>query len=146
MKTIMITGCSSGFGLETAKDFLDRGWKVVAIMRTPQDVLPQSDNLRVLALDVTDADSIAAVVAEAGPIDVLVNNAGIGALGVVEGMSMDLIRDLFNTNTFGTIAMTQAVLPQFRARQAGVIVTVTSSVTVKSLPLCWRSIPPAKRR
>ncbi len=136
MKTILITGCSSGFGLETAQYFLDRDWKVVATMRTPrEDVLPRSENLRVLALDVTDAESIRQAVEAAGPIDVLVNNAGIGALNALEGISMETVRALFETNTFGTMAMTQAVLPQFRQRKAGVIVNVTSSVTLKSLPL-----------
>ncbi len=79
MDTILITGCSSGFGLETACRFLDRGWTVVATMRTPrEDVLPRSERLRILPLDVTDADSIAHAMDAAEPIDVLVNNAGSG--------------------------------------------------------------------
>lgn len=136
MKTILITGCSSGFGLETANLFLQRGWKVVATMRTPRaDLLPASENLTLLALDVTDADSIARAIAVAGPIDVLVNNAGIGALGAVEGMPMAAVRALFETNTFGTIAMAQAVVPQFRAKRAGMIINVTSTVTMLPLPL-----------
>jgi NAD(P)-dependent dehydrogenase (short-subunit alcohol dehydrogenase family) len=136
MKTILITGCSSGFGLEIARYFLDRDWKVIATMRTPDDdVLPRSERLRVLALNVTDPDSIRQAVDAAGPIDVLVNNAGIGLLGALEGISMDSAREIFETNTIGTMAMTQAVLPQFRQRKAGVIVNVTSSVTLKSLPL-----------
>lgn len=136
MKTVLITGCSSGFGLDTAKYFLERDWKVIATMRTPRaDLLPRSPHLSVLALDITDADSIARAVEAAGPIDVLVNNAGIGALGALEGQPMATVRALFDTNTFGTIAMTQAVLPQFRLRKAGVVINVTSSVTLKSLPL-----------
>lgn len=136
MKTVLITGCSSGFGLETARYFLERDWKVIATMRTPrEDVLPRSPHLRVLPLDVTDAQSIGKTFEAAGPIDVLVNNAGIGLLGTVEGISMDTIRELFETNTLGTIAVTKAVLPQFRQRKAGVIINVTSSVTMKSLPL-----------
>ena len=136
MKTVMITGCSSGFGLEIARHFLDRGWSVVATMRTPRsDILPASDRLRVLPLDVTDAQSIAKAVAAAGPIDVLVNNAGIGLLNALEGTDIDVTRDIFETNTLGTIAMTQAVLPQFRERKAGVIVNVTSSVTLRPLDL-----------
>lgn len=135
-KTILITGCSSGFGLEIARYFLDHDWRVVATMRTPrEDLLPRSERLRVLALDVTDPESIRRAVDEAGPIDVLVNNAGVGVLGALEGMSMDVIRDVFETNTFGTMAMTRAVLPQFRERRAGVVVNVTSSVTLKSLPM-----------
>ena len=136
MKTVLITGCSSGFGLEIAKDFLGRGWQVIATMRTPrEDVLPRSKRLRVLPLDVTDPRSIRALIDAAGPIDALVNNAGIGLLNALEGTSMDAARDVFETNTLGTIAMTQAVLPQFRQRRGGVIVNVTSSVTLKPLHL-----------
>jgi NAD(P)-dependent dehydrogenase (short-subunit alcohol dehydrogenase family) len=136
MKTVLITGCSSGFGLETARYFLDREWKVIATMRTPrEDVLPRSERLRVLALDVTDPDSVRRAVEAAGPIDVVVNNAGIGLMSAFEGTSMELAREIFETNTFGTMAVTQAVLPQFRQRRAGVIVNVTSSVTVRPLPL-----------
>ena len=136
MKTILITGCSSGFGLETARYFLHRGWRVVATMRTPrEDLLPRFGHLRVLALDVTDQESIRQAVEAAGPVDVLVNNAGIGALSALEGTPMDTVREIFETNALGTIAMTQALLPQFRQRKAGVIVNVTSAVTLKSLPL-----------
>lgn len=136
MKTVLITGCSSGFGLETARYFLDRDWSVIATMRTPrEDVLPRSQNLRMLALDVTDPESIRQAVETAGPIDVLVNNAGIGMLGALEGTSMQTCREIFETNTLGTIAMTQAVLPQFRQRLEGVVVNVTSSVTLRPLSL-----------
>ena len=136
MKTVLITGCSSGFGLETAKYFLERDWNVVATMRTPrEDLLPASEKLRILPLDVTDADSIRTVIESAGPIDVLVNNAGIGLLNAVEGTPMEMIRDIFETNTFGVMAMTRAVVPQFRERRSGVVINVTSSVTLKSLPL-----------
>jgi NAD(P)-dependent dehydrogenase (short-subunit alcohol dehydrogenase family) len=136
MKTVLITGCSSGFGLETARYFLDRGWSVAATMRTPrEDVLPRSEHLRVIPLDVTNQDSIEQAVDAAGPIDVLVNNAGIGWLNALEGTPMEITRQTFETNTFGTMAMTQAVLPQFRERRSGAIVNVTSSVTLKPLPL-----------
>lgn len=136
MKTVLITGCSSGFGLEIARHFLARDWQVVATMRTPrEDVLPPSANLRVLPLDVTNTDSIRAAIDAAGPIDVLVNNAGFGAAAPAELMPLDTVRALFETNTLGTIALTQAVLPQFRSRGAGVVVNVTSSVTLKALPL-----------
>ena len=136
MNTILITGCSSGFGLETARYFLDRDWTVIATMRTPRtDVLPKSDRLRVLPLDVADADSIARAVTAAGPIDVLVNNAGVGLLNALEGVSVDMAREVFETNTLGTIAMTKAVLPQLREQHSGVIVNVTSSTTLRPLPL-----------
>jgi NAD(P)-dependent dehydrogenase (short-subunit alcohol dehydrogenase family) len=136
MKTVLITGCSSGYGLETARHFHAQGWSVVATMRTPrEDLLPRSGRLRVQALDVTKPASIAAVLAEAGPIDVLVNNAGIGLMGAFEATPMATIREVFETNTFGAMAMTQAVLPQFRARRSGVVVNVTSSATLAPMPL-----------
>ena len=136
MKTVLITGCSSGFGLETARTFLDRDWQVIATLRTPwEDLLPRSGRLRQLALDVADDASIARAVAAAGPIDVLVNNAGIGLLNALEGVPMATAREIFGTNTLGTIAMTQAVLPQFRERRSGVVVNVTSTVTLRPLPL-----------
>src|SRR5450830_1052370 len=136
MKTVFITGCSSGFGLEIANYFLARDWHVIATMRTPrEDLLPRSDRLRVLALDVTDPESIRQALEAAGPIDVMVNNAGIGMLGALEGISLSTVREIFETNTFGTMALIQAVLPQFRQRKAGVIINVTSSVPLKSLPL-----------
>lgn len=107
MQTIMITGCSSGFGLETARYFLEQGWKVIATMRVPrEDLLPVSDRLRLVRLDVTSAQSIA-----------------------------EAIANLFATNTLGTIAMTQAVLPRFRARRSGTIVNITSAVTLQPMPL-----------
>jgi NAD(P)-dependent dehydrogenase (short-subunit alcohol dehydrogenase family) len=136
MKTVLITGCSSGFGLEIARYFLARDWQVVATMRTPRvDLLPPSERLRVLALDVTDPESIRRAVEAAGPIDVLVNNAGFGAASPAELVPIATVREIFETNTFGTIVLAQAVLPQFRQRKAGVVVNVTSSVTLRALPL-----------
>lgn len=136
MNRILITGCSSGFGLETARLFLARGWTVIATMRTPhEDVLPASDRLRILALDVTDADSIARAIEAAGPIDALINNAGGGLMGALEGLSMNEVRELFALNTFGTMAMTQAALPGLRARGSGAVVNLSSAVTLKPLPL-----------
>ncbi|WP_263359093.1 SDR family oxidoreductase [Acidicapsa ligni] len=136
MSKILITGCSSGFGLDAAKFFLDRGWDVVATMRTPDaDVLPKSDRLQILPLDVTNSESIARAVSDAGHIDVLVNNAAFGLPSPVELVDLDTVRGMFETNTFGTLAMIQAVLPTFREGRSGVIINVTSSVTVKALPL-----------
>lgn len=136
MKTILITGSSSGYGLETARHFLARGWNVVASMRTPRtDLFPASDRVQVVALDVTQPASIAAALAACGPIDVLVNNAGIGVVGAFEATPMGMVREVFETNTFGVMAVTQAVIPQFRERRAGVVVNVTSSVTLASMPL-----------
>ncbi|NBD08376.1 SDR family oxidoreductase [Corallococcus silvisoli] len=136
MKTVLITGCSSGYGLETARHFHAQGWSVVATMRAPrEDVLPRSDRMRVVPLDVTKPESIAAALEASGPIDVLVNNAGIGLMGPFEATPMATVREVFETNVFGVMAMTQAVLPQFRARKSGVIVNVTSSATLAPMPL-----------
>lgn len=137
MKTILITGCSSGYGLETARYFLARQWNVIATMRQPRDgVLACSGALRILPLDVTDEYSIAAAIKAAGPIDALVNNAGIGVVGAFEATPMAHIRKVFETNTFGVMAMTQAVIPQMRERgSGGVIVNVTSSTSLAPFPL-----------
>ncbi|WP_163777296.1 SDR family oxidoreductase [Myxococcus vastator] len=136
MKTVLITGCSSGYGLETARHFHARGWNVVATMRTlREDILPRSERLRVVPLDVTKPESIAAALEASGPIDVLVNNAGIGLMGAFEATPMATVRDVFETNVFGVMAMTQAVLPLFRARRSGVVVNVTSSATLSPMPL-----------
>lgn len=136
MKTVLITGASSGYGLETARHFHAQGWNVIATMRAPREgLLPASERIRLLPLDVTRADSIAAAIDEAGPIDVLVNNAGIGVVGAFEATPMAHVRSIFETNTFGVMAMTQAAIPQMRERRSGVIVNVTSSVTLAPMPL-----------
>lgn len=136
MKTVLITGCSSGYGLATARHFHERGWNVIATMRTPRpELLPRSERMRVVALDVTKSESISAALEASGPLDVLVNNAGIGLMGAFEATPMATTRELFETNTFGVMAMTQAVLPQLRARRSGVIVNVTSSATLAPMPL-----------
>ena len=136
MKTVLITGCSSGYGLETARHFHAQGWNVIATMRAPREgLLPRSERLRILALDVTKPESITAAIEAAGSIDALVNNAGIGVIGVFEATPMSTVREVFETNTFGVMAMTQAVLPQFRTRRSGVVVNVTSSVTLTPMPL-----------
>lgn len=136
MKTVLITGTSSGYGLETARHFHARGWRVIATMRTPrEDLLPNSDRIRILPLDVSRPDSIEAAMHAAGPIDVLVNNAGIGVVGAFEATPMAHVRKVFETNTFGVMAMVQAAIPQMRARRSGVIVNVTSSVTLAPHPL-----------
>ncbi len=136
MKTVLITGCSSGYGLATANYFHAQGWNVVATMRTPkEDLLPRSSRMRMVTLDVTKPESITAALEVSGPIDALVNNAGVGLFGAFEVTPMSTVREIFETNTFGVMAMTQAVLPKFRNRTTGVIVNVTSSTTLASFPL-----------
>ena len=104
MKTVLITGCSSGYGLETARRFHAEGWNVIATMRSPRrDILPPAQRLRLLALDVTDPDSISAAIAESGPIDALVNNAGVGVVGAFEATPMCHIRKIFDTNVVAAL-------------------------------------------
>ena len=135
-KTVLITGCSTGFGLETARHFLTQGWRVVATMRSPEDSkLGAHENLLVLPLDVTKPKSVDAAIRDAGPIDVLVNNAGIGLVNAFEATPIDTARQIFETNVFGVMTLTQAVLPQMRERGEGVIVDVSSSVTQGAYPL-----------
>lgn len=140
-KTVFITGCSSGFGRATAALFLEKGWNVVATMRTPREKgeLPDSERVRLLRLDVTDRDSIAAAVRDGiaafGGLDAVVNNAGIGLLSAFEVTPPDAIREVFATNTFGVMAVAQAVIPHLRERRSGTLVNVTSSVGIVPMPL-----------
>jgi NAD(P)-dependent dehydrogenase (short-subunit alcohol dehydrogenase family) len=140
-RTVLITGTSSGYGKAAAELFLERGWNVLATMRRPDPAVfgQGSGRLKVLPLDVTDErsieDAIAAGVAAFGAIDVWVNNAGIGLASIVEVTPDSTIRETFETNTFGVIAACRAIIPQMRRQGHGVIVNVTSSVTIGVMPL-----------
>ncbi len=132
MKTILITGASSGIGEATAKHFQANGWNVVATMRNTDSAgdLAELDNVQVQRLDVTDPGSIAAAVAAGidrfGKIDVLLNNAGYGAYGALEAFSMERIRRQFDTNVIGLMEVTKAVLPHMRSNRAGTIINISS--------------------
>lgn len=140
-KTILITGASSGIGKATAALFQEKGWNVVATMRTPEkdQDLAKRDNVLVTRLDVTDTASIAAAVdagiGRFGRIDVLVNNAGYGAYGPLEAFSMDKIRRQFDTNVIGLLEVTKALLPHFRANGDGMIVNISSIGGKMAFPL-----------
>lgn len=139
-KTVLITGCSSGFGNLTAKVFARNNWNVVATMRSPDrdDDLRHLDGVLVTALDVTDPRSIARAVGEAierfGSIDVLVNNAGFGGHTVFEQASDEAIRAMYETNVFGVMNVTRAVLPHMRRQKAGRVINVTSVVGLFGSP------------
>lgn len=138
--TVLITGCSSGFGKATAALFLARGWNVIATMRSPQPGLfERSDRLLVTALDVTQPTSIAAAItagiARFGGINAFVNNAGIGLFGALEAISEEVLRQVFETNTFGVMAANRAIIPHLRERGAGTIINVTSSAGIVPMPL-----------
>lgn len=131
-KTVLITGCSVGIGRAAAEVFQRNGWQVAATMRNPDAgrELAKLDNVLVPKLDVTDPGSIRSAVTAAvdrfGGIDVLVNNAGYGAYGVLEATSVESMRKQFETNVIGLLAVTGAVVPGFRHRRDGVIVNVSS--------------------
>jgi len=127
----LVTGGCSGIGRATAELLLERGAQVSVLDRTA-DAPPGAI---ALVGDVSDDASVRAAIASLDGLDVLVNNAGIGVVGAFEATPMATTRELFETNTFGVMAMTQAVLPQFRARRTGVVINVTSSVTLKPMPL-----------
>lgn len=139
-QTVFITGASSGFGRETVKLFHEKGWNVVATMRSPDGSLGDLDGVLVTRLDVIDKASIALAVAAAverfGGIDVLVNNAGYGTLGALEAAPDTVIREQFEVNFFGLIEVTRAVLPGMRARRSGVIVNVSSVGGRVTFPFC----------
>lgn len=132
MKTILITGASSGIGEATAKYFHDKGWNVVATMRSPEaaEELTGLENVLVARLDVTDPATITAAVsagiARFGKIDVLLNNAGYGAYGALEAFTMERIRRQFDTNVIGLMEVTKAVLPHMRENRSGTIINVSS--------------------
>jgi NAD(P)-dependent dehydrogenase (short-subunit alcohol dehydrogenase family) len=134
---VLVTGSSTGLGLETAIGLAERGFTVYATVRDPaheQDVLAaaaaRSVSLRVLRLDLTDQATITAAVdqilAEAGSIFALVNNGGVGLRGCLEDVSDEEIRAVFDANMFGTIAVTKAVLPAMREAGRGRIITIGS--------------------
>ncbi len=137
-----ITGCSTGFGRELARLVLDRGWRAVVTARNPDQVADlvtgHEDRALALKLDVTDDAQIkvAAKAAEDkfGRIDVLVNNAGYGYLAAIEEGEAHEVRAMFDTNVFGLVAMTQAVLPGMRARRSGCIVNLSSIGGLASFP------------
>ena len=134
MATIIITGCSSGIGWAAAEELQSRGHAVIA---TARDV-GRLDGLSVerkLALDVTDEASVQACVVATGPVDVLVNNAGVAVSGPVEEIGLDLVRRAFDINVFGTLRMIQAYLPAMRQRASGRIVNVSSVAGRLSQPL-----------
>jgi NAD(P)-dependent dehydrogenase (short-subunit alcohol dehydrogenase family) len=130
----LITGCSTGFGRELAKQVLARGWRAVVTARNPAQAADiaegHGDRALVLPLDVTQHAQVANVVAQAkqkfGRIDALVNNAGYGYLAAIEEGEDDAVRAMFETNVFGLIDMTKAVLPVMREQGSGIIINVSS--------------------
>jgi NAD(P)-dependent dehydrogenase (short-subunit alcohol dehydrogenase family) len=136
----LITGCSTGFGHELARQALELGYRTVVTARNPMEVsaLAVYGDALVLELDVTDRTQIATAVAAAeahfGRIDVLVNNAGVGYFAAIEEGEDDAVRRLFEVNVFGLTHMIKAVLPGMRKRRSGFIVNLSSLAGLRSFP------------
>lgn len=141
MKTILITGASTGIGKETAKYFAAKGWNVAATMRSPEKEkeLDKIANIKVFKLDVMDEASIQKAIDDTisafGGIDVLYNNAGYALVGAFEAMSNEQLRRQFDTNVFGVMSVTRALLPYFRERKTGTIINTTSMGGLITFPL-----------
>lgn len=139
--TIFVTGASSGIGRATALHFSERGWNVVATMRSPGDAsdLATMQGVFVLPLDVLDEESIVsardAALERFGRIDALLNNAGYGAYGPLEAFPMERIEKQFDTNVIGLLAVTKAFVPHFRKNRGGTIVNISSIGGQMTFPL-----------
>jgi NAD(P)-dependent dehydrogenase (short-subunit alcohol dehydrogenase family) len=135
-----ITGCSSGFGLELARQAIEGGYRTVVTARDLSKLPGElaSTQVLVLKLDVTEPDQVAAAVKAAqtrfGGIDVLVNNAGIGYFAAIEEGEVAEVRKMFEVNVFGLTSMVQAVLPGMRQRRRGCIVNLSSLAGLRGMP------------
>jgi NAD(P)-dependent dehydrogenase (short-subunit alcohol dehydrogenase family) len=131
-KTIFITGSSSGIGRATVEIFSRKGWNVAATMRSPgkEQELNKLPGVKLYELDVQDKNTVESAVKQAiidfGRIEVLINNAGYGAMGAFEAATTEQIHQQFNTNVFGLFNVTQALAPHFRENRAGMIINVSS--------------------
>ncbi len=140
-KTIFITGASSGIGKATAQYFHDKGWNVIATMRNPEDGAEFAALYGVLVtrLDVQNTASIHSAIQEGiehfGKIDVLLNNAGYGAYGILEATPMEKVVRQFEVNVFGLIETTKAILPHFRSSQSGTVINISSMGGKVTFPL-----------
>lgn len=139
MKTIFITGASTGLGKATAKLFQAKGWKVIATMRKPENEteLNQLENVVLLPLDVTAIEQVRQTVKKAmdlGSIDVVFNNAGFGLVGPVESYTEQQIRSQFDTNFFGTLWVIQEFIPYFKSKKEGLFINTTSLCGLTSNP------------
>jgi NAD(P)-dependent dehydrogenase (short-subunit alcohol dehydrogenase family) len=140
MPVWFITGCSTGFGLELAKQCIERGYRTVVTARHPSKLegFEPAENVLVLTLDVTRPDDAAAAIkateSRFGGIDVLVNNAGIGYFAAVEESDEAEVRKMFDVNVFGTGRMIWAVLPGMRKRRSGCIVNLSSLAGLRGFP------------
>lgn len=139
MKTIFITGTSSGLGKAAARLFHDKGWHVIATMRDTSKAndLSELEGVTILPLDISDPAQISIAAAKAialGDIDVVLNNAAYGALGPLESMTDEQVIKQVDTNLLGAIRITQAFLPHFREKKSGLFVNITSIAALVTFP------------
>lgn len=141
-KSVLITGSSTGIGRATAELLAERGYRVLATMRSPEKGRHLSETARakgwdlsVLPLDVREDASVAGALAQAGEVDVLVNNAGFEVWGPLEEMTVEDLKDQFETNVYGPFRLITALLPAMRRRRSGVIVNVSSVAGRVAAPL-----------
>jgi NAD(P)-dependent dehydrogenase (short-subunit alcohol dehydrogenase family) len=139
-KTIFITGASSGIGKATAKLFAAHGWNIIATMRMPEKEteLNLLSNVTLLPLDVTNPDQIKETTQKAlvmGDIDVVFNNAGYALFGALEAMTEEQIVAQMETNFLGVVRVTQAFIPYFREKRAGLFITTGSSAGLMAFPV-----------
>ncbi|UII26735.1 SDR family oxidoreductase [Fulvivirga maritima] len=141
-KTVLITGTSSGIGRAAVLKFQKEGWNVIATMRSPEkeNELNKLDSVITAALDVQKADTIESAIQAGidkfGQIDAVVNNAGYAVFGVFELASEEQINKLFDTNVYGPMRVTRAILPHFRAQKSGVIINISSQGGRITFPTC----------
>ncbi|WP_199615449.1 SDR family oxidoreductase [Paenibacillus alkalitolerans] len=141
MKTILITGASSGIGRATANYFSEQGWNVIATMRTPEKETELNRRERVLVtkLDVVEKDTVQDAISKGiehfGKIDVLLNNAGYAAFGAFEAASDRQVRRQFDVNVFGVLHTIQSILPHFRKNNKGMIINISSVAGRAAFPL-----------
>lgn len=146
MKSVVITGTSSVFGFKAAKDFADKGYKVFAAMRNSttknikqrDELTSYSELIKVIELDVTSDESVTLAINQVltteNKIDILINNAGIMHFGITEAYSIEQAHDLMNTNYYGMIRVTQAVLPNMQKMGKGLIINTSSIAGRLSMP------------
>jgi len=140
-QTVLITGCSKGIGMATANYFHSKGWNVAATMRKPQNNHPLNalEHTAIFPLDVTRQESISlavnSIINRFGQIDVVVNNAGYGAMGPFEAAEPEQIQKQINTNIMGVMMVTQEIIPIFRAQKSGIVINISSVGGRMTFPL-----------
>lgn len=152
MKTVLITGCSAGFGKITAEVLADKGYHVIAGIRNANtnnkaiaDEISKHNNIEVLELDLASEKSISLAIAaiKNRPIDVLINNAGICGTGFAESHTVDKVKNIFEVNVFGLYDLTQQIIPKMRQQKEGLIISVSSIVGRMVMPI-WGAYSASK--